>query len=303
MAEGGRIAGVELGGTKSIAVLGQGEIIVKRETVPTLGPGETLANVIGILRAWHDEAPVQALGIASFGPLQLDPSRAKFGSMLATPKPGWQGAPIAEVLVGSLDCPWRIDTDVNAAALAEYQWGAAIGCNSVCYITIGTGLGGGLLLGGHPVHGAMHPEIGHLRLRRASGDEFAGVCPFHGDCIEGLISGPAIAARFHAPAHDVADDHPHWEYVVHDLAELVSVIMLTHSANRILFGGTVSLTRQHLLPRVRARVVSRLGDYLPLLNQGGIEETVRLAALGADAGPMGAISLGLSVLAEARGRA
>lgn len=301
MAEGARIAGVELGGTKCIAVLAQEETIVAQEALPTAEPGATLSAVNAILRGWRDETPLHALGIASFGPLQLDPSRENFGSTLATPKPGWKGARISETLIDDLDCPWMIDTDVNAAALAEFRWGAAIGCSSVCYITIGTGVGGGMLLGGKPVHGAMHPEIGHLRLRRASGDGFSGVCPFHGDCIEGLVSGPAIAARFGAPAEEVPDDHPKWEHVVHDLSELVGTIILTHSANRILFGGTVSLARQFLLPRIRARLVSRLGDYLPVLTDEGAKDMIRLAGLGADAGPIGAISLALSVLSRGEG--
>ena len=298
MAEGARIAGVELGGTKCIVVLAIEGRIVARETLPTLAPGTTLPAINAILRSWQEDAPLEALGIASFGPLQLNPSRENFGCMLRTPKPGWTGARISDALAHGLDCGVAIDTDVNAAALAEYRMGAAIGCSAVCYITIGTGVGGGLLLDGRPVHGAMHPEIGHLRLRRAKGDSFAGTCPFHGDCIEGLVSGPAIAARFETPAAKVPDDHPHWQYVIHDLAELVSAIMLTHSANRILFGGTVSLARQFLLPRIRARVISHLGEYLPVLDTAGAKEMIRIAELGADAGPKGTLCLALSALRQ-----
>ncbi|AKH41409.1 fructokinase [Altererythrobacter atlanticus] len=293
-----RLAGVELGGTKSIAVLADDDRIVAREILPTLEPGSTLPTINAILRGWWDEAPFAALGMASFGPLQLDPGREGFGTMLATPKRGWDGARIAEVLSAGLDCPWSIDTDVNAAALAEFRWGAGAGCGAICYITIGTGVGGGLLLDGKPVHGAMHPEIGHLRLRRAAGDDFPGVCPFHGDCIEGLVSGPAIAARFGMAAPDVPDDHPLWTNVAHDLGELACAVILTHSANRILFGGTVSLARQFLLSQIRDHVVSRLGDYLPALDDAGARDRIRIASLGADAGPMGAVALAQSSLQQ-----
>lgn len=172
-----------------------------------------------------------------------------------------------------------------------YRWGAAIGCDAVCYVTIGTGVGGGLLLDGKPVHGAMHPEIGHLRLRRAAGDQFAGTCPFHGDCIEGLVSGPALAARFGQPAETIPDDHPTWALVAQDLAELVGAILLTHSADRILLGGSVILSRPFLLPIIRSSAVARLGSYLPFLDAAGADATIRLAGLGPDAGPLGAIAL------------
>lgn len=180
--------------------------------------------------------------------------------------------------------------------MAEHRWGAAKQCSSVCYITIGTGVGGGLLLDGKPVHGAMHPEIGHLRLRRGPGDAFAGTCSFHGDCIEGLISGPALAARFGGPAEQVPDDHPMWKHVAHDLGELLGAIMLTHAANRILLGGTVPLARQFLLPAATRHLTDRFGSYLPFLDEAGAKNAVRLAGLGSDAGPLGAVALAQSAI-------
>lgn len=296
MAETLRFAGVELGGTKCIAVLAHDSEIIARDVQPTGAPEETLGGLNAILREWDRERPLAGMGIASFGPLQLDSAQQAFGTMLTTPKRGWQGTRVAEVLTRDLACPWRIDTDVNAAALAEYRWGAATHCSSVCYITIGTGVGGGLLLEGRPVHGAMHPEIGHLRLRRAPGDGFAGTCSFHGDCIEGLISGPALAARFGCPAAQVPDDHPLWDHVAHDLGELLGAILLTHSANRILLGGSVPLTRQFLLPLALRHLVERLGNYLPYLDEEGAKNVVRLAGLGSDAGPLGAVALAQSVV-------
>jgi fructokinase len=198
---------------------------------------------------------------------------------------------VARTLTDGLGCPWRIDTDVNGAALAEHRWGAGIGSDSLCYVTIGTGLGGGLVIGGQPVHGAMHPEIGHLSLRRAAGDSFAGACPFHGDCIEGLLSGPALAARFGIDPATVPDADPAWDYAASDLAALCGAILLTVSSERILFGGSVAMSRPFLLARARGLLVERLSPYLSFLDGESVERIVQLAGHGADAGPLGAIAL------------
>lgn len=296
MQPGPRLAGIELGGTKSIAVLAEGDRIVAQESCPTGSPDRTLAELNEILRSWDGARKIEALGIASFGPLQLDRRRPQFATILATPKAGWGGTPVAARLAEGLTCPWRLDTDVDGAALAEFRWGAGQGCDSICYLTIGTGVGGGLLVGGRPVHGAMHPEIGHLRLRRAPGDFFAGTCPFHGDCIEGLVSGPALSARFGMPAEKIPDEHPLWNDVVEDLTELAAVLLLTHSAERILFGGTVALSRDFLLRQVANSIVFRLGSYLPFLDFAEASRVIQLAGLGAQAGPMGTVALAMDVL-------
>jgi fructokinase len=286
-----RYAGIELGGTKAIAVLAQGDAIVERRSIPTGEPIATLSALRAILDGWATTAPLAGLGIASFGPIQLGPRDPKFGQILATPKPGWTGAPVSALLSEGLACPMAIDTDVNGAALAEYRWGAAQGCDGLCYLTIGTGLGGGLLIGGKPVHGAMHPEIGHLRLRRVPGDAFAGNCPFHGDCIEGLVSGPALAARFGMDPATASDDDPIWHHVAADIAELCCAILLTTSARRILFGGSVALSRAFILPWVREIVVAQLESYLPFVTSEAVGEIIQPASLGTDAGPLGAIAL------------
>ncbi|OYW44757.1 MAG: fructokinase [Sphingomonadales bacterium 32-68-7] len=286
-----RLAGIELGGTKSIAVLAEGHEIVAEASIATRDPHSTLAELNGQLLAWDRAEPLAGLGIASFGPLQLDCSTPGFGSILATPKPGWSGARVAEALTLGLAIPWRIDTDVNGAALAEYMWGAGQGCDSVCYLTIGTGVGGGLVIGGACVHGAMHPEIGHLRLRRAPGDSFAGACPFHGDCIEGLVSGPALAARFAQSPSAIPDDDPRWAYVASDIAELFGALLLAASPQRILLGGSVALARQGVIDRARGLVVERYGAYLPYLTLRNAGQLIGIASLGARAGPLGAIAL------------
>lgn len=291
MTETRRYAGIELGGTKAIAVLADGDHIVERRTIATGEPVATLGELRAILNGWAAQAQIAGLGIASFGPIQLDPTHPEFGHILATPKPGWSGAPVAAILSEGLGCPVAIDTDVNGAALAEYRWGAAIGCDSLCYLTIGTGLGGGLLIGGRPVHGAMHPELGHLRLRRVAGDPFPGACPFHGDCVEGLVSGPALAKRFGMDPAAAPDAHPVWRHVAADIAELCGAILLTTSARRILFGGSVALSRAFILPWVREIVVAQLESYLPFVTAKAVDDIIQPAGLGTDAGPLGAIAL------------
>ncbi|MXO61009.1 ROK family protein [Altererythrobacter salegens] len=293
MPQAARLAGIELGGTKAIAVLSDGEQIISSHTVPTGAPGETLGALNEHLRRWHDQQPLAGIGIASFGPVALAPAHADFGHILDTTKPGWRGAGVVPLLMQGIDCPFRIDTDVNAAALAEYRRGAAQGCDSVCYITIGTGIGGGLLVGGQPVHGALHPELGHLKLRRVEGDTFAGACSFHGDCIEGLASGPALAARFGMPGEAIPGDHPGWANVAADLGQLAAAVLVAISADKIVFGGSVSLQRPYLLPLVREEAVRSVGGYLPHVNAETIRDLIVFAALGNQAGPMGAIELAL----------
>lgn len=284
-------AGVELGGTKTIAVVWREGRIVDRTVVPTGDPQQT----IGAIGDWLAAHPLQpdfaGLGIASFGPVRLDPGAADFGHILATPKPGWAGAPVYPALAGRVACPAVLDTDVNAAALAEYRWGAAKGCASLVYLTIGTGVGGGIVVDGHPVHGALHPEVGHLRLRRADGDGFEGICPFHGDCVEGLIAGPALAARFGGDLHAARADDPRRDFLAADLAELFAALIMTVSPRRILVGGGVGLGVPGLLDAAIAKVPAILNGYLPELDPGALRTLIAPPALGADAGPLGAIAL------------
>ena len=292
-----RLAGIELGGTKCIVVLGAGERIAERHVFPTTTPDETLGAAIAILQQWHASAPLAAIGIASFGPIRVNPASADFGTILATPKPGWSGTDLRQRVAGALSCPVAIDTDVNAAALAEYAHGAARGCSNVVYVTIGTGLGGGVLIDGAPVHGRMHPEIGHIRIRRMPGDGFVGACPFHGDCIEGLIAGPALEARLplHPGLLDPAD--PAWDPVGQDLAELLAQLMLTLSPERIVIGGGVAMRQPHLLARARAALPAILAGYLGPMKDEDLAALVCHPALGDDAGPTGALVLAARAIA------
>ena len=284
-------AGIELGGTKTIVVLGRPGEIEQRVEYPTTTPDETLGRAIETIRPWREAGKVSALGVASFGPIRVAREAEDFGFMLDTPKPGWAGADVAGVLQRALDCPLGLDTDVNAAALAEYRFGAARDCPTAVYITVGTGVGVGVLVNGLPVHGLMHPEVGHVRLRRAAGDAFGGVCRFHGDCIEGLLSGPALAERFGRHPGSVPEGDPAWAAPVSDLAELLAMLVLTLSAQRIVVGGGVSNRQPHLLPAARALMPDLLAGYLRDCTPETLERICVPPALGDDAGPMGALIL------------
>lgn len=290
------LAGIELGGTKSIAVLARGGTILARASLATSAdPAATLAAVVAVIGGWHAERPLAAIGIASFGPVVLDPQSPAYGHMLDTPKPGWAGFDVVGAVRGAIAVPVAIDTDVNAAALAEGQWGGSRGCRVHAYVTIGTGVGGGLVVGGQPLHGFLHPEIGHMRVPRVDGDAFAGVCPFHGDCIEGLVAGPALAARTGLAGADIADGHPVWGNVAQELGDFFANMLAGFAPERIALGGSVLLGRPLLLPAVRGVVARRLAGYLPTTDLAP-EDRIALATLGADAGPLGAVALAARAL-------
>jgi fructokinase len=294
-----RVAGVELGGTKCIAVVAHGRDILAQAQWPTgANAPATLSAVSKWLVAAKAEHGFEALGIASFGPLCLDRNNADFGKILDTPKPGWAGVDVVDALSGGLGVPVCFDTDVAGAALAEGLWGAAIGCGVHVYLTIGTGIGGGVVIDGKPLHGAVHPEIGHVRVRRVAGDAFAGACPVHGDCLEGLASGPAIARRTGRPAETIAPTDPVWECVAAELAELMHMLILTLSPHRIVLGGGVGYGQPHLLARVRTAAAMRLNAYLPGQTVADLERMIVPAGLGAEAGVCGALALAQSLHAK-----
>lgn len=290
------LAGVELGGTKAIVVAGHLNQdkrfdLLARTSVATGDAATTLTAVADQLTRLATQYPLTALGVASFGPLGVDPAAVDYGVMLPTPKPGWTGAAILAPLAEAINAPAAIHTDVTAAALAEMRWGAAIGCSDVIYVTVGTGIGMGIIANGQPVAGTMHPEAGHLRVRRLAGDAFAGTCPFHGDCLEGLASGPAVAARAGVAASALAPDSPHWLPVVDALAEAFAALVLTLSPQRIIIGGGLGVGQPQLLPRVRAAMLDKLAGYHPHVTATTIEALLVPAALGGDAGPLGALCL------------
>ncbi|MGB1129288.1 MAG: ROK family protein [Haloferula sp.] len=228
------IAGVEMGGTKTVVAVGEVDGTVHEEwRFPTTDGPETYARLIGWLK---ERGTPEAIGLAAFGPVSVNPARKDYGSMLATPKPGWAGFSLTGALAEAFpDARVDLETDVNAAALAERD-----GLDSVIYITIGTGIGAGGIVGGRMLHGAVHSEFGHWFPRRAPGDEFEGVCPFHGDCLEGLASGPAIFKRWGVEAKDLPPDHQAWEFESFYLAQGVMTLLATVCPERVVIGGGVS---------------------------------------------------------------
>lgn len=284
------VGGVELGGTKVQCAVGTGPGDVRAErTIATTSPEETLAGVIDFLAA---HGPLAAVGVGAFGPLDLDPGSPAFGRITRTPKPGWSDTDLVGPLARALGVPVALDTDVGAAALAERRWGAARGLDTVVYVTVGTGIGGGAVVHGRLLHGLVHPEMGHVRVPHdRARDPFPGACPFHGDCLEGLASGVALRERWGAPADALPAGHPAWaleaEYLALGLAAIVAVL----SPERIVVGGGV-MRQPELLPGVRARLGTLLAGYVraPAI-LGGMEGYVVPPALGPRAGVLGAIAL------------
>lgn len=290
------IGAIELGGTKTIAILSSGQTIIEQQVVPTEAPQNTLQAIMHILSDWNDKQLFDAIGIASFGPVGINKDNKNYGTILTTPKPNWSDTDLIGSLREKFSCPIAIETDVTAAAMAEYRWGAGQGCNSLIYITIGTGLGGGILINGQPVHGNLHPEMGHIKFRRCNSDGFEGLCPFHGDCIEGLISGPALKARFGEAIETISANDPRWQEAAHDLSQFLASLIYTLSPQKILIGGGVGLGAQHLVAQAKLMLPELLGGYFPDMNDIAIDNLISMPHLKEKAGPMGAVAVGLQAI-------
>ncbi len=282
--------GIEAGGTKFVCALGTGPDDVRALTrFPTRTPDETLAEAVAFFQA-QPEPPV-AVGIGSFGPVDPNPASATYGYITSTPKAGWADTDVAGVVRRALGVPVGFDTDVNAAALGEHRWGAAQDVDTFLYITVGTGFGGGGLIRGQRMHGLLHPEMGHIFIPRAPGDDFEGVCPFHGTCLEGLATGPALAARWGRPGHELPEDHQAWTFEAHYLALAVVNFILTLSPQRIILGGGV-MHQTHLFPMIREAVQRHLNGYVqhPQILDA-IDRYIVPPALGDRAGVLGSMAL------------
>jgi fructokinase len=287
-------AGIEAGGTKLVCAVGTQDGKILDETrFPTTSPDETLERaVIFFKEQIQSFGPLAAIGIASFGPLDPRPASAKYGYILPTPKPGWTDADMVGPFRSAFGVPVGFDTDVNGAALGEWRWGAAQGLDTFIYLTIGTGIGGGGLVNGELMHGLLHPEMGHIPLPRDPGiDPFEGVCPFHGDCYEGLASGPAIEKRWGQKAETLPPDHPAWELEAHYIALALRSFICTLSPQRIVLGGGV-MQQSQLLPLIREKTLATLNGYVQsaqILEH--IDEYIVPAALEGKAGILGAFVL------------
>lgn len=285
------IAGIELGGTKTVVAIGDCSAGVTEEfRFPTTTPKETFGRAHDWLR---DHGTPQAIGVASFGPVGVIPGRARYGQVLATPKPGWSGFSITDSLQAAFpSARLSIETDVNAAALAEAREGSARGLEDVAYITIGTGIGAGILTGGCLVHGSVHPEFGHLKVPRHPEDAFPGLCPFHHDCLEGLASGPALAARHGRPADELPPGHPAWEIEAWYLAHGILALLAVTAPARVVVGGGVSQA-ECFHSRVESILDHLAAGYFPALLE---KPFVVAPLLGQQAGIRGALMLAKSAL-------
>ncbi len=282
--------GVETGGTWCVCAVGTGpDDILAYDQFPTTTPRETLDRIV----AFFASAPrTCAIGIGSFGPVDVNHGSGTWGYVTTTPKPGWQHTPVATVIRDRLSVPVAFDLDVTAAAIGEHRWGAGGGAEIVCYLTIGTGVGAGLVTDGQPWHGLVHPEVGHLRIPHdRDRDPFAGACPVHGDCWEGLASGQAMAERWEASPAELPDDHPGWELEAEYVALGILSIVSVASPHRVIVGGGV-MERAFLLPTVRRRLRELVAGYLetPFLADE-IDRYLVPPALGDRAGVLGAIAL------------
>lgn len=281
---------IEAGGTKFVLGVARGHDDVPATCrIPTTTPDET----IGAALAFFDEqrsahGDYAAFGIASFGPVDLDRRSPGWGHVVDTPKPGWSGTDLAGPFGRRFGCPVGFDTDVNGAVLAEHRWGAAVGADIALYLTVGTGIGGGALVEERPVHGARHPEMGHMIPRRHPQDmAFAGTCPFHGDCLEGLAAGPAIIARWGASLSDLPPGHVAHEVIAHYLAQAVVAQQAILSPRRIVMGGGV-LGAPGLIERVRREAARLAGGYFGTADYDAL---IVPPGLGDRSGLLGALAL------------
>ena len=288
------LAGVELGGTKCICVLGTGPADIRAQIeVPTQTPAVTLRAVEAVLDDWRAAgANFSALGLAAFGPLNLRRDSPRYGWVARTVKAGWSDTQLLERFARRYQVRTGIDTDVNAAARAEGRWGGAQGLQDFVYVTVGTGIGAGIIVHGRPVSGANHAEMGHIRVARMPGDDFPGTCRFHGDCLEGLASGPAIAARSRRDPADLGRDDPAWSPVSHALAQLCQALVLSSGPRRIFLGGGVMVGQPQLFGMIRERLHRSLNGYLDIDEVGpGIDRFIVPSALGTAVGPSGALAV------------
>jgi fructokinase len=272
--------GIEGGGTKWEVAFGTGpDDLRATETIPTTTPEETIGRAI----EFFERHPPDAVGIGSFGPVDVRTASPTWGHVTSTPKPGWANTDVGQAIRRRLSVPVAFDTDVNAAALAEHLWGAAVALDTFCYITVGTGIGGGAMVGGRVLHGLTHPEFGHMRIPHdRDADPFSGSCPYHGDCWEGLAAGSALERRWGAPAAEL-DDPAVWALEAHYLALGLVNVMSVLSPEAILLGGGV-MKRRGLIDLVRQEVDGLVNGYLRV-------PRIELPALGTRAGVLGAIAL------------
>ena len=289
-----RLGALEAGGTKMVCAIGdENGNVFERESFPTKMPEETMPNII----AYFKEKGIEALGVSSFGPLNLDEKDSHYGDITTTPKPGWANYPLRRVLMEELGVPVGIDTDVNGAAMAEALIGAGKGLDSLVYYTIGTGIGGGAMVDGKRLHGLVHPEMGHMLLRPHKDDPTPrGFCPYHDGCLEGMANGPAIEKRWGVSAKELPEDHPAWDLEAEYLAQMCVNTIVVLSPKMIVLGGGV-MHQMHLFPKIRKRTQELLNGYVAHdAVRVNIDNYIVPPALGDNAGAAGSLLLAVEAL-------
>jgi fructokinase len=284
---------VEAGGTKfRCAVMNDKKQIIEQCRIATREPKDTLADVLRFFKQQKVKVgEYNALGIASFGPLDINKASSTFGFITKTPKSGWSDVSLASPLAQSLACPVALDTDVNGAAIAEYYWGAGQGSSVVIYITVGTGIGGGVVIDGKPLHGLIHPEIGHMLVPGHA--SISGTCPFHSNCAEGLASGAAMNKIWGQPAETLAPEHQAWDIEAHVLSQLCHNLLVSYSPQKIIFGGGL-LANKHLISSIISKTEHSIANYLCMPESISLSDVILPTGLGQDSGILGAFALAQS---------
>ncbi|WP_136604056.1 ROK family protein [Paenibacillus dokdonensis] len=288
------LGAIEAGGTKFVCGIGKEDgTVLERVSFPTTIPEETMAQVV----AFFQNKGVEAIGVGSFGPIDPVKGSPTYGRITTTPKPHWSNFDIVGHLGSYFEVPIEFDTDVNGAALGEYTWGAAQGYDSCLYITVGTGIGAGAVVGGELVHGLSHPEMGHILVRRHPDDKFEGFCPYHGDCLEGVAAGPSLSKRWGVQGVELTPDHPAWEMEAYYLAQALMNYILILSPQKIVMGGGV-MKQQQLFPLIHSKLQELLNGYvqLPAIHDQ-IADYIVSPQLGDNAGLCGALALAKKALA------
>ncbi|WP_336773779.1 ROK family protein [Paenibacillus sp. MMO-58] len=295
-----RIGAIEAGGTKFVCGVGNEHGVLEHSvSFPTEQPEATLGKVIDYFR----ENQVEAIGIGSFGPIGLHPGSPLYGFVTTTPKPGWANCDFVGTLKQVFRVPYGWDTDVNAAAYGESVWGAAKGLRSCLYYTIGTGIGIGVYAEGQLVHGLVHPEGGHVPVKRHPQENFRGLCPYHGDCLEGMAAGPALEARWGKKGDELPADHRAWEMEAYYIAQSITGAILMLSPQKIILGGGV-MKQTHLFPLIREAVKLNLNGYVSAAEiTEHIDNYIVAPGLGEQAGLCGALALGLRAYQQAHAKA
>lgn len=282
------LGALEAGGTKMVCAIGDEKgHIQEKISIPTKTPAETIPQLID----FYGKYQIQALGIGCFGPIDLDPDSKTYGYITSTPKLAWQNYNIVGVFQEALGCPIGFDTDVNGSVLGEATFGQAAGKKCVVYLTIGTGVGAGIYIEGKLLHGMLHPEAGHVLIQKRSSDTFAGKCPFHNRCLEGLAAGPAIEARWGKKAVELADKAEVWDLEAYYIAQALVNYILTLSPDMIILGGGV-MHQEQLFPLIRSYVKEMLNGYIRTKELEQMEKYIVPASLQDNQGILGALELG-----------